>query len=204
MKILVAFKGLLSQEVFPSDWFVLRIVSNKYVLHRFDTLFVKFFVVLQSAVFIIVLHQNNIMIDQLLLSLVSASVSLSSFIVIIIIIIVIITSIIIVIIITIIIIVITSIIIISIIILIISIIIIITSVFCLVLVSRYDCSLQCCLSTWFPSSKMLVEFFTLNAHSFHEASYACSCLPCSFLHHAHHIGRCHIYAQSCPPCNTPS
>ena len=39
MKILVAFKGLLSQEVFPSDWFVLRIVSNKYVLHRFSTSF---------------------------------------------------------------------------------------------------------------------------------------------------------------------
>jgi len=32
MKILVAFKGLLSQEVFPSDWFVLRIVSNNLVL----------------------------------------------------------------------------------------------------------------------------------------------------------------------------
>ena len=40
MKILVAFKGLLSQEVFPSDWFVLRIVSNKYEPYRFEIDFV--------------------------------------------------------------------------------------------------------------------------------------------------------------------
>ena len=43
------------------------------------------------------------------------------------------------------------------------------------------------LPIWFPSNKISVEFYTLNVHSFHGASYACSCLPCSFLHHTHHI-----------------